>query len=206
MEDCKLPLVLASASPRRRFLLSSLGIDFEVVVSYAEERDEGNSPTAIVEENAVAKCEEVVSRLAYPAVVISADTLVFCDGEVLSKPQDIDEARSMLQRLSGNTHQVVTGIAVANTADGRRARGSETTDVTFRNLTEEEMETFIRVVNPVDRAGAYTVDGPGSLLVSRYDGCYYNVLGLPIVRLDKLLRKVGVSLFQRIDPTKAKFL
>lgn len=206
MEDCKLPLVLASASPRRHSLLSSLGVEFEVIVSYAKEIDEGASPTTLVEENALAKCEEVSSRLAYPAVVISADTLVFCDGEVLSKPQDIDEARSMLLRLSGNTHQVITGIAVANTADGRKARGSETTDVTFRTLTEEEIETFIQVVKPIDRAGAYTVDGPGSLLVSRYDGCYYNVLGLPIVRLDKLLRKVGVFLFQRIHADKAKFL
>jgi len=206
MEDCKLPLILASASPRRHSLLASLGVDFEVMVSSAKEIDEGISPTSIVEENATAKCEEVASRLAYPAVIISADTLVFCDGEVLSKPQDIEEARSMLYRLSGNTHQVVTGIAVANTADGRKARGSETTDVTFRSLTDEEIETFVQVVNPLDRAGAYTVDGPGSLLVSRYDGCYYNVLGLPIVRLDKLLRKVGVSLFQRINAEKAKFL
>jgi len=206
MEDCKLPLILASASPRRRSLLSSIGIDFEVIVSYAKEIDAGASPTTLVEENAWAKCEEVTSRVAYPAVVIAADTLVFCDGEVLSKPQDVDEARSMLQRLSGNTHQVITGIAVANTADGRRARGSETTDVTFRTLSDEEIETFIQVVNPIDRAGAYTVDGPGSLLVSRYDGCYYNVLGLPIVRLDKLLRKVGVFLFQRINAGKAKFL
>ncbi len=206
MEDCKLPLVLASASPRRRSLLASIGIDFEVIVSYAEEVDEGASPTTLVEENACAKCEEVASRLAYPAVIISADTLVFCDGEVLSKPRDIEEARDMLRRLSGNTHQVITGIAVANTADGRKTRGSETTDVTFRPLTDEEIETFVHVVNPIDRAGAYTVDGPGSLLVSRYDGCYYNVLGLPIVRLDKLLRKVGVFLFQRINASQAKFL
>lgn len=206
MEDCKLPLILASASPRRQSLLSSIGVDFEVIVSYVKEIDEGGAPATLVEENACAKCEEVISRVAYPAVIISADTLVFCDGEVLSKPQDIDEARSMLRRLSGNTHQVITGIAVANTADGRRARGSEITDVTFRSLSDEEIETFIRVVNPIDRAGAYTVDGPGSLFVSRYDGCYYNVLGLPIVRLDKLLRKVGVFLFQRINARKAKFL
>ncbi len=206
MEDCNLPLILASASPRRKALLSSLGVDFEVIVSYAKEIDEGTSPTTIVEENACAKCDEVSSRLAYPAVIISADTIVFCDGEVLGKPQDINEARDMLHRLSGNTHQVVTGIAVANTADGQKVKGNEITDVTFRPLTEEEIETFIRVVQPLDRAGAYTVDGPGSLLVSRYDGCYYNVLGLPIVRLDKLLRKVGVSLFQRIRADHAKFL
>ncbi|MCA1901900.1 MAG: Maf family protein [Candidatus Hydrogenedens sp.] len=206
MEDCGLPLVLASASPRRKALLASMGIEFEVIISNVKEVDIGATPTTLVEENATNKCNEVISRLSYPAVVISADTLVFCDGEVLSKPCNLNEARSMLQRLSGNTHQVITGIAVANTADGRKACGSETTDVTFRTLTEEEINTFIRVVNPIDRAGAYTVDGPGSLLVSRYDGCYYNVLGLPIVRLDKLLRKVGVFLFKRIRDDHAIFL
>lgn len=206
MEDCNLPLVLASASPRRRALLASLGVQFEVYPSEVKEIDDGDSPSAIVERNALLKCEDVVKKINYPAVVISADTLVFLEGEVLSKPKDLQDAKRILKMLSGNTHQVVTGIAVINTADNRKAQGSETTDVTFRQLNDEEIEKFVEIVHPLDRAGAYTVDGPGSLLVSRYDGCYYNVLGLPIVRLDKLLRKVGVNLFSRISKDRAKFL
>lgn len=199
-------IVLASASPRRRALLESLGLALEVVVSDAPEVDAGSVPAAIVEANARAKRDAVMARLDRPAVVIAADTLVFLEEQVLSKPADLGEARSMLRRLSGNTHQVVTGLAVADTATGRRAEGSETTDVTFRPLQDAEIERFVGIVRPLDRAGAYTVDGPGSLLVARYDGCYQNVLGLPMVRLDKLLRQIGVELFSLMDGDRAKFL
>lgn len=199
-------IVLASASPRRRALLAALGIPIEVIPSDAPECDCGTAPAAIVTANARAKRDDVARRLNAPAVVIAADTLVFLDEHVLSKPADTDEARAMLRRLSGNTHQVVTGIAVMDTATGRSAEGAESTDVTFRQLTDAEIARFVEIVNPVDRAGAYTVDGPGSLLVARYDGCYQNVLGLPVVKLDKLLRQIGVHLFELMDPRRAVFL
>jgi septum formation protein len=199
-------LVLASGSPRRRALLAALGVDFEVITSDAPEVDSGEVPAAIVEANARAKRDAVAARLDAPAVVIAADTLVFLDERVLSKPADPEEARAMLRRLSGNTHQVVTGLALCDTATGRCAEGAETTDVTFRPLAEAEIARFVDIVNPLDRAGAYTVDGPGSLLVARYDGCYQNVLGLPIVKLDKLLRGLGVRLFEALHPDRARFL
>ena len=199
-------IVLASASPRRRALLEALGLEIEVVVSDAPEVDAGTVPAASVEANARAKRDAVTARLDRPAVVIAADTLVFLDAHVLSKPGDRDEARSMLRRLSGNTHQVVTGVAVTDTGTGGAVVGSETTDVTFRVLSEDEIDRFVDAVNPLDRAGAYTVDGPGSLIVARYDGCYQNVLGLPIVRLDKLLREIGHSLFDLMNPEQARFL
>ncbi|MBI2432007.1 MAG: Maf family protein [Candidatus Hydrogenedentes bacterium] len=101
---------------------------------------------------------------------------------------------------------MVTGLALIDSETGAAVEGSESTDVTFRQLTNQEIERFVEVVKPLDRAGAYTVDGPGSLLVARYDGCYQNVLGLPIVKLDKLLRVIGVSLFNHLDPARAKFL
>ena len=162
-----IPLVLASASPRRRALLAALGIEFQVIPSAAEEHDAGTIPAAIVEANARAKRDDVATRLDTNAVIIAADTLVFLDEHVLSKPADDDEARTMLRRLSGNTHQVVTGIAILNTATGQTVEGAETTDVTFRALTDVEINRFVEIVHPVDRAGAYTVDGPGSLLVAR---------------------------------------
>jgi septum formation protein len=201
-----IPLVLASGSPRRRALLAALGVAFDVITSDAPEVDAGAVPAAIVEANARAKRDAVAARLTAPAAVIAADTLVFLEEQVLSKPVDRDDAIAMLQRLSGNTHQVVTGMALCNTQTGATIEGSETTNVTFRILSPAEIHRFVDTVNPLDRAGAYTVDGPGSLLVARYDGCYQNVLGLPIVRLDQLLRKIDIHLFDRIDPKQAQFL
>jgi septum formation protein len=156
--------------------------------------------------NARAKRDDVVTRLAAPALVIAADTLVFLDDHVLGKPADAAEARQMLAKLSGRTHQVLTGLSIVDTGSRKTAEGSESTDVTFRSLSSSEIDKFIAAVNPVDRAGAYTVDGPGSLLVARYDGCYQNVLGLPLVKLDLLLRELGYDLFDVMDARRCAFL
>ncbi|MBX7258129.1 MAG: Maf family protein [Candidatus Hydrogenedentes bacterium] len=199
-------IVLASGSPRRRALLAALGLEFDIMASGAPEIDEGPSPAGIVIANARRKRDDIAQRLNTPALIIAADTLVFLDEHVLSKPVDLDEARAMLRRLSGRTHQVVTGVALLDTKTGAQAEGSETTDVTFRELSGDEIAHFVHAVNPVDRAGAYTVDGPGSLLVARYDGCYQNVLGLPMVRLDHLLREIGYNLFELMDGPKSVFL
>ena len=198
-------IVLASASPRRRALLSHLGLEFEVITSGADESFEG-VPAELVVANARLKRDDVAARLSDPAIVIAADTLVFLDEHTLGKPADQDEARTMLARLSGNTHQVLTGLSLIDTASRKSAEGYESTDVTFRALSPEEIDHFVHAVNPVDRAGAYTVDGPGSLLVQRYDGCYQNVLGLPIVRLDLLLRELGYNLFELMDAERSRFL
>ena len=198
-------IVLASGSPRRRALLKALGLTFEVITSDADEIFEG-VPDEIVVINAQRKRDDVLARLDSPALVIAADTLVFFDDHVLGKPRDLDEARAMLARLSGKTHQVRTGLAITNGFTGREACGCETTGVTFRALSPEEIDRFVEAVRPVDRAGAYTVDGPGSLLVAAYGGCYYNVLGLPIVRLDELLRQLGHSLFAWMDADRSLFL
>lgn len=199
-------IVLASASPRRRALLEALGLDIEVLPGSAEETFEGATPEAIVIENARRKCAEAVGRVSGNALVIAADTLVFLDEHTLGKPASRAEAFDMLSRLQGRAHQVLTGLAVEENPGGRRVLGSERTEVRFRRLTEAEIGRFIDAVNPLDRAGAYTVDGPGSLLVAGYGGCYYNVLGLPIVRLDRMLRELGHSLFDWINPAQARFL
>jgi septum formation protein len=198
-------IVLASESPRRRSLLVALGIDLEVRPSDAPEHADG-SPESIVVENACAKRDDIAAQFSDPAVVIAADTLVFLGNETLGKPSTLDEARDMLRRLSGRTHRVITGIAVRDTKQNRDASGSETTLVTFRELTDCEIDRFVAAVRPLDRAGAYTVDGPGTLLVEKYEGCYQNVLGLPIVRLDQLLRSIGHSLFDWMNPDKSVFL
>lgn len=205
MIDARPRIVLASASPRRHALLGALGLEFDVVVSHADEIFEG-VPSDIVVVNARAKRDEVARRIDGSALVIAADTLVFLDQHVLGKPADLNGARAMLRMLSGNTHQVITGLSIIDTESGKTAEGFEVTDVTFRDLSDDEINRFADAVNPVDRAGAYTVDGPGTLLVARYDGCYQNVLGLPMVRLDQLFRELGYSLFNLMDGARSRFL
>jgi len=205
-------IILASGSPRRRALLEALGLSFEVVVSDVHEpggmlpRLTETEAAAGVISNARMKLDAVVARLDTPALVIAADTLVFLTDHILGKPADLAEARAMLAALSGRTHEVITGLAVCDTASGAVAEGAEITEVTFRQLSSAEIECFVEVVNPVDRAGAYTVDGPGTLLVERYNGCYQNVLGLPLIRLDLLLHELGCSLFDLMDPARCRFL
>lgn len=198
-------IVLASASPRRKALLAALGLRFDVIVSGAPETASG-PPGQLVVENARAKRDDVAAGLTEPALVIAADTVVVLEDDVLGKPVDAAEARRMLRHLSGRTHQVYTGLSLADTGAGTAAEGFECTDVTFRALAEAEIDAFVEAVNPVDRAGAYTVDGPGSLLVERYDGCYQNVLGLPMVCLDRLLRPLGYSLFELMHGPASVFL
>lgn len=197
--------MLASASPRRRGLLEALGIEVSVKPSTVEETLDGE-PAKVALNNAIAKRDDVAHKLTEPAIVIAADTIVVLNNEIMGKPKNLDEARSMLERLSGNTHEVLTGVAVSNTQSGQKADALETTAVTFRALSPEDIDRFVETVRPLDRAGAYTVDGPGTLLVTRYQGCYQNVLGLPIVLLDSLLKELGDGLSRRMRGDKARFL
>lgn len=199
------PVVLASASPRRKALLEALGIETQVMRSGATETLDG-TPRDVVLFNAIAKRDDVADRIEQAAVVVAADTIVVLGKEILGKPADAGEAVSMLNRLSGRTHSVFTGVALVDSQSGRISEGIEETRVTFRELSQNEIEKFVDIVNPVDRAGAYTVDGPGSLLIDGYDGCYQNVLGLPIVLLDRLFRDIGDSLFDRMRAEHARFL
>ena len=197
-------IVLASASPRRKALLEDLGLQPEIICSGVDEIDNGD-PSAIVTANARAKRDDGARRVDGDALVIAADTLVFLDDRVFGKPADLDEARAMLRELVGKTHQVLTGVAVLDTASGQAVDACERTDVTFRALSDDEIDVFVDAVKPLDRAGAYTVEGPGSLLVERYNGCYHNVLGLPLVALDTLCRHLGHSLFKLVNPDRANF-
>lgn len=200
-----IPIVLASASPRRKALLEALGISIDVRPSHADEIEDGD-PESVALENAVVKRDAAAAELHQPALVIAADTIVVLGERILGKPRDHAEAHAMLHELSNQQHRVITGVAIVNTETGRMAAGTETTLVTFRDLTDDQIDHFVQAVNPLDRAGAYTVDGPGTLIVARYDGCYQNVLGLPIPRLEALLESIGESLFDRMDTKSARFL
>lgn len=194
-------LILASASPRRAELLRRLGLDFLVVPSRCRETvlASASSPAEAVLCAARAKAEEVSRR--YPeALVIAADTIVACSGRLLGKPRDAEEAREMLRLLSGRWHEVWTGVVVCHRASGRSAEEAVLTRVCFRDLTEAEIEGYIATGEPFDKAGSYAIQGYGGLLVERIEGCYTNVVGLPLTRLALMLRGFGVELFGRRVP------
>lgn len=181
------PLVLASASPRRRELLSRLGLRFEVAPSDADETwPSGRPPGPAVEELAARKAEAVA--VAHPgALVLGADTVVVLDGEVLGKPPTPEAARRALRRLSGREHTVYTGIALVH--GGRTVTAHEATAVRFGPLAEGEIAAYVATGSPMDKAGAYGIqDDAGSLFVEGVTGDYFNVVGLPLHRLYRTLK------------------
>ena len=182
------PVVLASASPRRRELLTLIGIPHEVRPANIEEASrKGETPLEHVERLAR---EKALAIHAPDAVTIGSDTIVVVDGDVLGKPRDRDHARSMLIRLSGRSHLVLTAVAVRWRGELRSA--VEQVGVTFRALNDPEIEQYIDTGEPMDKAGAYGIQGYGATIVDRVDGDYFSVMGLPLNRLVRLLRELGV--------------
>ena len=185
-------IILASQSPRRRELLERMGIrDFEVLPARGEElADPSLPPAELVEELSRRKCAEVAA-LRPGGLVIGADTVVSIDGQVLGKPRDRAEAERMLRALSGRQHTVYTGVTVLY--NGTAETGSERTSVRFRPLTDGDITRYIATGEPMDKAGAYGIQGYGSVLVEGISGDYYNVMGLPVCRLARMLARFGVD-------------
>lgn len=186
-------LVLASGSPRRRELLKGLGWKFDVVPSeIKEEKIEGESPKALVMRLASEKASDVASRRP-GNWIIGADTIVVIDNSVLGKPHSREEAFDMLSRLAGREHTVCTGAALI-APDGRKAVRCEETKVRFRALSPDEINAYIDQGECMDKAGAYAIQDKGTLLVERINGCYFNVVGLPLTMLSEMFKEMGVSL------------
>jgi len=182
-------IILASASPRRKEILNNLGMSFEVICSDAEEKvDAELPPHIIVQELAMLKGTDVASK-THDAIVISADTIVYFDKRILGKPTDEISAKKMLEMLSGKVHEVYTGVCVTDSVSGKSISDYEVTKVKFKNLTQEEIDRYIKTGEPMDKAGSYGIQGKGSLFVEKIDGDYFNVVGLPAVKLAKLLRE-----------------
>ena len=185
-------IILASGSPRRRALLHDLGLTFEV---YKPDVDESHSP----DENPEALCARL-SRLKaeagaqkFPdALVIAADTIVVIDGKILGKPVNRDDAVKMLAALQGRTHEVLTGLSVC--MNGRVLTHAEHTRVKFRTLSDAEIRAYVSTGECDDKAGAYAVQGKGSLLVEGLQGDYFNVVGLPVCRLGMMLHEFGINI------------
>ncbi len=191
MKHC---IILASSSPRRRDLLRQIGVDFDV---YPADVDEsilaGESP----EDYAVRVSRDkvrVVAKKVGEGIIIAADTIVVFKDAILGKPVDSEDAKRMLEMLSGKMHRVITGLAVMNAATGMVICKTPTTTVWFRNLDEEEVNKYVFSGEPLDKAGAYGIQGKGALLVDKIKGCYNNVVGLPLALLDEMLREFGINL------------
>ena len=181
-------VILASQSPRRRELLALVGIVHEVQPADIDERYlPGEAPRAHAERLARGKASKIQRD---GAVVIGSDTIVVVDGDVLGKPRDAAEAATMLRRLSGRTHAVITAVAVA--WKGRLESAVEEVDVTFHALSDADIERYIATGEPMDKAGAYGIQGYGATIVARVDGDYFAVMGLPLQRLVLLLETLGL--------------
>jgi septum formation protein len=185
------PLVLASASPRRRDLLRMLGLRFETCIPRIDEGGGSvqQTPPDYVERLAQAKAASVAAA-PHGYAVLAADTIVYIDGEVLEKPRDKAHARSLLGRISGRWHEVYTGICLHRLSDRRTVTGHECSRVRFSRLSTREIDLYVATGEPLDKAGAYGIQGYGGLLVDRIEGCYFNVMGLPLSRLRRLVREL----------------
>ena len=187
-----LKLILASASPRRAEILHNAGLPFTVISSAVDETPfPDESPRIYVARVAAAKAELVAARAIGPAIVLAADTIVVVDDRILGKPRSEQDARHMLKALSGRTHAVLTGVTMIRLPDAERVEFIESTLVDFSELTEEEISRYLATDEPHDKAGAYAIQGRAGRYIPRIEGCYFNVVGLPIARVQQALTDLG---------------
>ena len=187
-------LILASASPRRAEILRNAGISFEATPAAVDEsRWNGETPAHLVRRLASAKAVAAADRVSGAAIVLGADTEVVVDGEVLGKPVADLDAREMLCRLSGRVHEVITGLELIRLPDRATRSEQEVTRVTFAALSAEEINSYVATGEPFDKAGGYAIQGRAGRFITRVEGCYFNVVGLPLSRLCRALLEFGWS-------------
>lgn len=185
-------IILASGSPRRKELLSSLGLDFTVHVPFSDEtREPRETPADYCRRVAIIKAIETLAEYR-DALIIAADTIVSVRGEIFGKPKDRDDAFRMLKALQGRTHVVYTGLCVYDIQ--KLHSHVESTAVKFRKMSDDEIRSYIATGECDDKAGAYAIQGKGSLLVESIDGDYFNVMGLPVCRLGLMLKEFGINI------------
>ncbi|TCZ75166.1 septum formation inhibitor Maf [Paenibacillus albiflavus] len=186
-------LILASSSPRRKELLSGLGLSYVIDVSDVDESFEpGTSPKDVVMMLAMRKATAVADK-HQEGLVIGADTIVVCDDEILGKPLHDEDARSMLTKLQGRQHQVFSGVAIVNAATGESKVEASCTEVVMRALSDEQIHKYVQSGEPRDKAGSYAIQGLGSTIVERIHGDYFTVVGLPLCLLNEMLAEFGLE-------------
>ena len=183
-------LILASASPRRKELLASMGVPFEVITAPTPEAEQGR-PETLVQENALRKAR-AVAQLHPGRMVLGSDTVVCVDGHVLGKPRDEEDAFRMLEALSGKEHQVYTGVCLIT--DRHTDVRCEKTDVFFSSLTESQIRRYIRTGEPMDKAGAYAIQDIAGMFIKKINGSFSNVIGLPTALVRVMLEEAGLAL------------
>lgn len=199
----QLRLVLASRSPRRRSLLSKLVADFEVAVPEVDENAVSGVPSAVAERLAREKAAAVAEQ--FPgALILAADTVIDLEGRLLGKPANPEEASAILNRLAGRTHRVITGVAVAwrPTTDVSLLSGIVISEVTLRRVSPAELRAYVASGEPMDKAGAYAIQGKGRNLIAGFAGCYYNIVGLPLCETARLLLEAGWR--GKLDPSQCR--
>lgn len=185
--------ILASGSPRRKQLLKKIVPDFKVISSDAQElKSHSGGPLTLVQENAKKKAISVAAK--NPSCwVLGADTLVFYQKKILGKPKDLDEAVEMLSFLSGKTHEVATGVSLQCNEINIAKTFSETSSVTFKPISKNEIRLYFKEVNPLDKAGAYAIQTNADMIIDRFMGSYFNVVGLPLESLGEILKELSIS-------------
>ena len=192
-------LVLASRSPRRRQLLKALGVHFIAAESGFHEIDHADGkPGQHVQDNALGKARAIASQYNN-ALVIGADTVVVYRQRVLGKPKNMAEAIEYLQLLQGKTHAVYTGLGIIDTKENITVVDFEKTLVTMRSLNEKEIRAYLSRIKPLDKAGAYAIQGAGAIIVNKIAGCYYNVVGFPLAKLEEMLLCLKITLFDYMN-------
>lgn len=188
-------LVLASQSPRRMELLKFLGLQFDIIPSTIDEKSDLKDPAEFVRTLAVEKATDVIAQLkskqAGRSLVLGADTIVVLNNEILGKPTSREDAYQMLMRMSGRCHRVFTGVTLIDTHSGAIETRHETSNVYFRSLDPTEVRCYVKTNEPMDKAGSYALQGTASAFVEKIEGCYTNIIGLPIPLTVKMLRAVG---------------
>jgi septum formation protein len=187
-------LILASASPRRRELLEKIGLTFQVDPSdYPEDLNSNVSPEELVKSISLGKAQAVAPK--YPdAIIIAADTVGVLNGKILGKPHSAEQARAMLQSMSGKSHQVITGLTVIDTINHKYITRVIESQVYFKKLSQSEIDSYVKTGEPLDKAGAYAIQGLGSIIVEKIVGDYYNVMGLPLNVLAESLKELGLDI------------
>jgi len=187
-------IILASASPRRRELLEKLGLKFEVETGdYEEDINSKLEPHELARQLSIKKAQSVAVRNKN-AIIIAADTIGVIGGKILGKPHTENKARKMLREISGKPHTVITGFTVLDTATDKILTHTVDTTVYIKKLTVEEIDAYVQTGEPMDKAGAYAIQGLGAVIVEKIEGDYYNVMGLPLNKLSETLKEFGINI------------
>lgn len=188
-------LVLASSSPRRKAILEQLGLEFDVMVSdIAEDLDYTISPEEMAKSLAYQKAYDIAKKITGDKLVLGSDTIVVLDNEILGKPKDDEDVFKMLQKLSGRTHRVITGVCLYNLGDASSLTESDTSHIKLREISDNEIKGYIASGEPFGKAGSYAIQGLGGIFVEKIEGSYSGIVGLPVFLVDKMLKHYGIEI------------